>query len=230
MSCFSCSCSLAWPRNLYCPEVLVRVDRRPLLDLSSTTLRHFLWVVTTQMKVLVTAFGPFEGHPTNASSLALDLLKEDTSWIPSSSDITFEALSVEYEGTQSFLKEYWETEKPDITIHMGVNPGQCVAVECQCNETVYTREDVAGKTPAPETWAKKESSLPLEEIVIRVGDGCVLSRDAGTYLCQFSLHCSLMYGNGKSVFLHVPPVATCATDATANTVKRIICEIIASQE
>ena len=181
------------------------------------------------MKVLVTAFGPFEGHPTNASSTVLDKLQHDQSWIPKPTyDVAFEKLDVVYDSTEEFIKQYWAEEEPYLTIHLGVHPGESVAVECQCNETVYTRPDVAGKVPAANIWPLKKSTLPLEEVVCLVGDECKLSRDAGTYLCQFVLHCSLTHGNGKSVFLHVPPVDTCPADRTVKTVRKIISEIFSS--
>eukprot|EP00116_Pleurobrachia_bachei_P011194 sb/3471456/ len=177
------------------------------------------------MKVLVTAFGPFEGHPTNVSSTVLDLLEQDQSWKPASTEVAFKKLDVVYDSTEQIIKNYWVVEKPDLTIHLGVHPGENVAVECQCNETVYTRPDVAGKVPAADFWPLKKSTLPLEDVVCRVGQECKLSRDAGTYLCQFVLHCSLTHGNGKSVFLHVPPVDTCSADCTVKTVRKIITEI-----
>ena len=75
--------------------------------------------------VVITAFGPFGDHPVNASSLALQHLKEEGfSEEGMSVTIVTKELPVVYKAVELLLKQIWEELSPAFVIHIGVS-GLC---------------------------------------------------------------------------------------------------------
>lgn len=180
--------------------------------------------------VLVTGFGPFARHPINASSEVLKILKTEAA-IGTCYSLECHELPVVYKTTKEFISDYWKEKKPLLVVHLGVYTEKFVSIECQCNETTYVRKDVEEKVPSDGVWPFIKSSLPIEEVFTNLKNEQLpvqikLSRDAGTYLCQYSFHNSLVNGNGMSVFIHVPRLKDCPAPDTAVTVRTIIAEIL----
>lgn len=180
-------------------------------------------------RVFITGFGPFANHPVNASSETLKKLSEDL--VLEGIEFDFQELRVVYKSTKDFISSYWKTKSPLFCVHLGVYTEKFVSVECQCNETVYTLQDVEEKIPDDGKWPLIKSAFPLREIVQNLSQKSLpvpvrLSKDAGQYLCQYSFHNSLCNGNGNSVFVHVPKLEDSPAENTAVVVIAIIKELV----
>lgn len=181
--------------------------------------------------VVITAFGPFGDHPVNASSLALQHLKEEGfSEEGMSVTIVTKELPVVYKAVELLLKQIWEELSPAFVIHIGVS-GLCteVKLETHANETCYERPDIVGHIPInKETWPTMMSCLALQDVVTElqdcgeVGTPVSLSNDPGQFLCQYSYHHSLKRGQGRAVFVHVPTTDKSATDNTARSIRKVL--------
>jgi len=184
-----------------------------------------------KQNVVITAFGPFGDHPVNASSLALQHLKEGGfSKEEESVNIVTKELPVVYKAVELLLKQIWEELSPAFVIHIGVS-GLCteVKLETHANETCYERPDIVGHIPVDkETWPTMTSCLALQDVVTELqdcGDNFTpvsVSNDPGQYLCQYSFHHSLKRGQGRAVFIHVPTTDKSTTDNTARSIRKVL--------
>ena len=186
--------------------------------------------------VLITSFGPFSGHPVNASSEVMKILQSERPRGLLNEDnidllFEFKELPVAYAETKSFISEYWALHPPRLCVHIGVHSEDNIKIESQCNNTKYIKEDIMGLLPAEDKWPHDMSTLPLEKVaeifnIEREEIEVVLSKDAGTYLCQYCLHNSLRCGNGRAAFIHVPPLSKRPAEITCRVVRRIILSIL----
>ena len=71
-----------------------------------------------QLTVLVTGFGPFQHHPTNASWESVKLLPDlFDKWEKSSMvNLIIEEVTVAYKHVSSKVKELWTNYKPSVSI------------------------------------------------------------------------------------------------------------------
>lgn len=180
--------------------------------------------------ILVTSFGAFPGHPINSSSEVLNKLQSNL--IIKDCNVCFKELPVVYSETKEFISTFWKMNSPNLAVHLGVYTEAFVSVECQCNETEYLRKDINGNVPNDGTWPYMKSNLPLVSIVEKISQqplsvNVKVSRDAGQYLCQYSFHNSLCYGNGNSVFIHVPMMDDILIEETTQLITVIIEELVA---
>jgi len=167
------------------------------------------------MAIVVTGFGPFGEHTTNASWEAVRLLPEMCKGFKT--PVKVEEIPVEYAWVEKQNESRWKDAA--FTVHVGVSGrDSVVTLECGAHNTGYCKPDIASMCPKGECCvegAEDEASTCLNmdhllEQAIKAGSESgidfQLSNDAGRYLCDFvyfrALHCSA----GRALFIHVPPL------------------------
>jgi len=167
------------------------------------------------MAIVVTGFGPFGEHSTNASWEAVRLLPDICKGFKN--QVKVEEIPVEYAWVEKQPEARWKDAA--FTVHVGVSGrDSVVTLECCAHNTGYCKPDIALSCPKGECCvegAKDEATtcLNMDELLEQVskagsesGIDFQLSKDAGRYLCDFvyyrALHCSA----GRALFIHVPPL------------------------
>mgnify|MGYP003303786496 CR=1 FL=1 len=173
------------------------------------------------MKILVTAFEPFNGRDLNPSQLILEQLiaAEGVTLIK-------ELLPVEFKRTTIILQELLKEHQPDIVLSLGQAGNrpeisvERVAVNldnCRSSDGEKITPDNAGDAPvdqvivegAPQAYF---SNLPVWDIVKAIQESDVaaaVSYTAGTYVCNHVMYTVLHevatnYPQMKTGFIHVP--------------------------
>ena len=171
------------------------------------------------MIIVVTGFGLFRDYTVNASWEAVKGLPDI--WTDLENTLIIEEIPVEYEFIQKNVPEKWEDKKPDFVVHVGVSSkATSLTLEVQAHNDGYEKPDVKSCYPHAQCCLTSgsdilKSSLDLPQLCSSVNktftetglgvDAC-LSEDAGRYLCDFSYYKSLHAMQGKSLFIHVPPL------------------------
>jgi pyroglutamyl-peptidase len=183
------------------------------------------------MRILVTAFGPFEGRSENASSLAL--LKLKTS-LP---EIRTRILPVDSVVAPARLREALRLIRPEILVLLGEAAGsKTIRLETTAfNELDFRIPDISGRQPTArpirrDAPAIRHSTLPFKQVhhLLSASDHpIVLSHDPGRYLCNQVLYTALEYLERHALpcragFIHLPLSTDYPTDFAADTVSRII--------
>jgi pyroglutamyl-peptidase len=168
-------------------------------------------------RLLVTGFGPFPGAPKNPTETLVRGLAAEPASAFGASELRAVVLPTDYRRSQAMLRRLNATFLPDIVVHFGLAAGaREIHVERQArNRTDCDKPDAAGFAPrfgrvrraGHETLA---ATLPAEAIVAALklaGFPARLSDDAGSYVCNATLYCSLAAATpGRIVgFIHVPP-------------------------
>ena len=173
------------------------------------------------MKILVTAFEPFNGRDINPSQLILEQLEA-----PEGITIIKELLPVEFKATTEILRNLIKEHQPDIVLSLGQAGNRPeISVERVAINLNNVRSsngktelpDNAGDAPvdkrivegAPEAYF---SNLPVWEMVKTIqneGVAAAVSYTAGTYVCNHVMYIVLHevetdYPNMKAGFIHVP--------------------------
>jgi pyroglutamyl-peptidase I len=140
------------------------------------------------MKILVTAFGPFDGRTRNASFLALRGLKREFPRIHT------RVLPVDSVLGPARMIRTLRLLRPEVVILLGEAAGSStLRLETTArNELDFTIPDAAGRQPRgmsiqPGASATHRTTLPVEEIhatLEAAGHAVSLSDDAGRYLCN----------------------------------------------
>uniref|UniRef100_UPI00398EBCA5 pyroglutamyl-peptidase 1 n=1 Tax=Pristiophorus japonicus TaxID=55135 RepID=UPI00398EBCA5 len=188
--------------------------------------------------VLVTGFGPFRQYVMNPSWAAVQELKK--LGVGENVGLVTVELPVHYQRARELLTRLWETQEPQLAVHVGVATGSKVIVLEQCaRNRGYTDCDVGGCCPpgnccvegGPDTL---ESLVNMRAICKRLSGrdiGIIHSRDAGRYLCDYVYYVSLHHGNRKAGFIHVPPPSSGPTVASlGKALQLIVREMLADLE
>lgn len=150
--------------------------------------------------ILITGFGPFPGHPQNASGLLAGLVAEEARRRIAGYDIRAEVLPVEWQAGPARLGELVRETRPAVAVHFGVsNRTRGFAIEQRAINHASGSCDAAGVKRDPCALAEDgptelASTLPVALILYRLrrlGIPAKLSRDAGRYLCNAILYRSL---------------------------------------
>jgi len=188
------------------------------------------------MTIVVTGFGPFGEHSTNASWEAVRLLPQICKDFKN--PVKVEEIPVEYAWVGKQPESRWKDAA--FTVHVGVSGrDSLVTLECGAHNTGYCKPDIASSCPKGECCVEgavdeATTCLNMEELLEQVskagretGLEFQLSKDAGRYLCDFvyyrALHCSA----GRALFIHVPPLgkpynASQLAEAIAIVLKNIV--------
>ena len=173
------------------------------------------------MKILVTAFEPFNGRDINPSQLILEQLE-----VPEGVTLIKELLPVEFKRTTTILQNLLKEHRPDIVLSLGQAGNrpeisvERVAVNldnCRSSNGEKITPDNTGDAPvdqvivegAPQAYF---SNLPVWDMVKAIqesGVDAAVSYTAGTYVCNHVMYTVLhevvmKYPQMKAGFIHVP--------------------------
>lgn len=187
------------------------------------------------MKILVTAFGPFDGRPDNASSLALRELKRAFSRIHT------RILPVDSVIAPARLKQALHLLRPDALILLGEAAGSReIRLETTAwNHLDFTIPDIAGRQPTkrlirPGSPASLGSTLPMGKfhtLLASHGHEVRLSDDPGRYLCNQVLYTGLEFLDRHAIpcpagFIHLPLASDYPTERAAAALSHLLREIL----
>ena len=173
------------------------------------------------MKILVTAFEPFNGGAINPSEQILKELQA-----PAGVELIKEVLSVTFEGSRARLRALFKEYKPDVVVSLGQAGNRPeISVERVAINLNNVRSsngknelpDNAGATPVDKVIEEDGApayftTLPVWEMIEAiqsVGVAGAASYTAGTYVCNHVMYTNLYeaekhYPNMKAGFIHVP--------------------------
>ena len=149
------------------------------------------------MKLLITAFEPFGARTRNTSADLLRILKKQ-SRTHDTQGHSHLILPVDFRSAWPRLNAEIRNHQPEAVILMGEKVGKRIAFETTArNHRVSKRGLIQIKKGAP-TRIKTALSLPRMPKV-------VMSRDAGSYLCNF-VYFKMLYHKPMlpCLFLHIP--------------------------
>ena len=157
-------------------------------------------------KIVVTAFGPFQGRPVNGSLTLLKWLRQY--WSPGFA--ASRILPVEWGRAPRLMRGLIERNRPRICIALGEgHPGR-VAIE-QRAQNVAMGVDEAGEShptgvinPHRAPWLSGTLGAPLD-LVAQCPWPVVVSEDAGRFLCNRVLWEILDSALPVGGFVHLPP-------------------------
>ncbi|CAB3244378.1 unnamed protein product [Arctia plantaginis] len=185
--------------------------------------------------VLVTGFGPYIGHPVNASWEAVKIMNKDEIETKHNVELVLLEIPVTYENVDEFVPALWETHTPKLMIHVGVS-GQatCFDLESQAHRKGYNKFDYFNKCPADNVCTAEgairiHSKLDVERISKEFNGSepdskitTQVSKDAGRYLCEYIYYTSLSIDNTRTLFVHVPVKEIYSSEETARGLERIL--------
>lgn len=167
--------------------------------------------------VLVTGFGPFRGHPINASWVAVQELKQKLAIEHNGKEVQLEVreIPVVYDFVQSEIPKLWEEVKPRFCVHVGVaGRTNVIRIEKYGRNVGYHSMDIQKKVPIEnvcvlngpnEICTRFNTDLLCKKASERMKDvDFVVSSDAGRYLCDYIYYTSLHLNQGPVLFIHVP--------------------------
>ncbi len=167
------------------------------------------------MKILITAFEPFDGEEVNPALEALSLLPD----VIAGAQIVKLTVPTVFHKALDVLNAALERERPDVTIGVGQAGGYTgLALERVAINVDDARiEDNAGNLPVdapivPDGPAAYFSTLPIKAIVAAVREGGLpasVSNSAGTFVCNHLMYGLLHaadhhYPTMRAGFIHVP--------------------------
>ncbi|XP_075216897.1 pyroglutamyl-peptidase 1 isoform X2 [Lycorma delicatula] len=169
---------------------------------------------TTKRNVVVTGFGPFYGHPVNASWEAVKLLPGMNIENEADINLVIEEIPVVYNAIEKRIPELWKQYNPLLVIHVGVsNLARNLTLERCARQSGYKKCDIKGQKPLFTTCFGSEkiiySSLDILDLSGKINTlrDCVqtsVSTDAGRYLCEYTYYTSLSQDHSRCLFVHVP--------------------------
>ncbi|KAK5612972.1 Pyroglutamyl-peptidase 1 [Crenichthys baileyi] len=166
-------------------------------------------------KVVVTGFEPFGEHAVNSSWVAVQELER--LGLGEAVDLHVCELPVDYQAVENILPSLWKEHQPQLAVHVGVS-GLATSVTLeQCGHNKgYKRLDNRSFCPASHCCMENgpdciKSIIDMDTVCKRVNGSNIgitvcVSKDAGRYLCDYTYYTSLHQGQGRSAFVHVPPL------------------------
>jgi pyroglutamyl-peptidase len=170
------------------------------------------------MTILITGFGPFPGAPFNPTEpLVRELVRRHH---PPGARRVGHVFRVSYDAVDRELPELIARERPDALVMFGLaSRTKHLRIETRARNALTRRlPDVGGQLPITATIRLDAlASLPLRAPAPRLlaaarstGVPAALSRDAGTYLCNYlcwrAAEAARYGGPGLVAFIHVPLV------------------------
>ena len=161
------------------------------------------------MRILVTAFEPFGGSPTNITQDVLTALPCNMG----KAEILKQCLPVSFQRAPIMLREAIATYSPDLVIMLGQCPaGENIRLErFAINMMDSTKGDNDGYIPNEETiYANQplalQTPLPIRELERFCADNVQpvqVSNSAGLYVCN-RVYYEALYLHQQAIFMHVP--------------------------
>ncbi len=173
------------------------------------------------MKLLLTAFEPFNGGQVNPSQLVLEQVNA-----PDGIELIKVLLPVEFKKTTKIIRQLLQEHQPDVVISLGQagnRPEICVervAINVDCVRASNGQSELADNTGYKPVDIPIEadgesayfSTLPIWELVAAIKAQNVsgaVSNTAGTYVCNHVMYTVLYeaarhYPEMKAGFIHLP--------------------------
>ena len=161
------------------------------------------------MRILVTAFEPFGGSPTNITQDVLTALPCNMG----KAEILKQCLPVSFQRAPIMLREAIATYSPDLIIMLGQCPaGENIRLErFAINMMDSTKGDNDGYIPSEETIYDNQplalqTPLPIRELERFCADNVQpvqVSNSAGLYVCN-RVYYEALYLHQQAIFMHVP--------------------------
>ncbi|KAJ8408371.1 hypothetical protein AAFF_G00257850 [Aldrovandia affinis] len=163
--------------------------------------------------VIVTGFGPFGEHTTNASWVAVQELKK--LGLGHDVDLHVYEVPVEYQTVQSLVPSLWKQYHPQLVVHVGLS-GMATTVTLEKCGRNHGYKGLDNCSFCPDTQCCVDggpdcidSVIDMDSVCKRVtaaglGVAVSVSKDAGRYLCDYTYYTSLYLSRGRSAFVHVP--------------------------
>lgn len=172
----------------------------------------------TELRVLLTGFGPFPGTPENSSAWLADSLGARTS--EHVCQLHTQVLPTEWDAVARIAPRLLDALKPAIALHFGVSPRtSSFRIERFAHNEVSARSDAAGAVPDRSTIvaggvSRLATRLPASELAQHLRDRGVRASPsgcAGRYLCNFLYYLSLDWAERQetpclAAFVHMPPL------------------------
>ena len=181
------------------------------------------------MLILVTAFEPFGGSPTNITQDVLTALPCNMG----KAEILKQCLPVSFQRAPIMLREAIATYSPDLVIMLGQCPaGENIRLErFAINMMDSTKGDNDGYIPNEETiYANQplalQTPLPIRELERFCADNVQpvqVSNSAGLYVCN-RVYYEALYLHQQAIFMHVPKNMdlTLAQETIAQIMKNLL--------
>lgn len=175
------------------------------------------------MKILLTAFDPFNGEAVNPAQEAVKLVRSELF----NAELCKLYLPTVFGQSQEILFDALRREKPDAVLCVGQAGGTCaISVErVAINLNDATIADNVGRIPHEEAIRADGpvayfSTLPIQAIVRALqeaGIPAAISNTAGTFVCNHILYGLLdtlakSYPTTRGGFIHVPFIPTQVLD------------------
>jgi pyroglutamyl-peptidase len=171
------------------------------------------------VRILITGFGPFPGAPFNPSAALAKALARRRR--PALADIerATHIFATTYASVDRGLpKLFAQKLKPDIVLMFGVAGRRhqlCIETRAR-NAVSMLFPDASGYRPLRGVIklhgpAARTSNAPFARLAGAAGTRARLSRDAGSYLCNYVYWRALEQARGTRPlvqFVHIPPVST----------------------
>lgn len=192
--------------------------------------------------IFVTGFGPFAGHPINASQSAVELLAKGNLEEELGVRLVTEILKVEYDYVKKTVPQRWKDLVPKLTIHVGVSSmSETLVLEQLAHNTGYEKKDNCGCVTKdgvcyPGESDVIQSSIRMDLISSAVNKAtsvklpCAKSTDPGRFLCDFTYFLSLAEDKCRSAFIHVPTLNKVTVEeivaALATAIKEMYLQVV----
>ncbi|KAI9292869.1 peptidase C15, pyroglutamyl peptidase I-like protein [Neoconidiobolus thromboides FSU 785] len=202
-------------------------------------------------KVLLTGFEPF-GTPIPEFNPSWECIKDlnGRSLYGDNHGFEFEIdcirLPVEYKEIERIVPTLHSKNIYDYIIHVGQGLPNKIAIETLANSYGYMKKDNQGYIPethlVPEKYVKEKKEYHLDCLFdgVKLSEAlnqkgfklCFPSNDAGRYLCEYTLFCSLAEAklnnikSTKALFVHVPiPPSPYPYEALTQAIKEIVTQL-----
>jgi pyroglutamyl-peptidase len=170
------------------------------------------------LRILVTGFGPFPGAPDNPTGPLVRALGRK-GW--SGATVKSHVFATRYQAVDRALPRLLTTFKPDAIVMFGLaTRSRKIRVETLARNRISHHPDAGGFTRRPcaidpashRNLPVRAPAAALLRAVKRTGLPVRLSRNAGDYLCNYTLWhatCATADQNGPKLaaFIHVPPIS-----------------------
>jgi len=180
------------------------------------------------LRILVTGFGPFPGAPDNPTGPLVRALARKPRPAKDSVTIKAHVFQTRYKAVDRALPRLLKTHKPDAIVMFGLaTRSRAIRVETLARNRISQHPDAGGFTPGPcaiDAASRRGLTVAAPTTALlraleRTGVPARLSRNAGDYLCNYTLwHATKAaaepHGPKLAAFIHVPPISARMTQAT----------------
>ena len=154
-------------------------------------------------KILLTYFAPFGGITTNSS--------EEVAKFINFENVDKIRLEVKYKKDFQMIKDKTFANNYDLILMLGQARGrESITLESRATNLNNPKaKDMDNFYPNEEIYANSShylyTKLDLESIISKVNENKVtISKNCGSYLCNFVYYCALKELNLPSLFIHLP--------------------------